>query len=96
MTAIEETATVLQREDRGIQNAMMVCKKVKDTYDLDVTEKLVRQVMRERCKFSFIKTKKMTPGSNSLKSILARQTYAMRILLCCKKAPGSSTLTRLG
>ena len=46
MTAIEETATVLQREDRGIQNAMMVSKKVKDTYDMDVTEKLVRQVMR--------------------------------------------------
>ena len=58
----------------------MVSHQVKETYDLEVTQKLVRQVMRQRCNLSFIKTKKMSPGTNSVKSIIARQRYAMRLL----------------
>ena len=54
MASIEETVLSLQREDKEIHNASMVSLQVKDIYDLEVTEKLVRQVMSERCKLSFI------------------------------------------
>ena len=80
MAAIEETATAMQQEDSGIQNALMVCHRVKETYDLEVTGHLVRWVMRQRCKFSFVKTKKLPAGSNTAKSVILRQQYALRIL----------------
>ena len=42
ITAIEEIATEMQQEEGGIQNALMVCNRVEEIYNLEVTEKLAR------------------------------------------------------
>ena len=58
----------------------MVRQQVKESFDIEVSNRQARQVLRHDCKLSFIKAKKLSVGTNTEKSRVLRQQYALRML----------------
>ena len=70
---IKDTVTESQRKAEPVQSTSQICDKVKELYDLQVSQTLVRKVMKEDLKLSYLKTKKLTPNANSNVNIVKRQ-----------------------
>ena len=62
---LEEGLTLSKAED--------VCQRVREVEFLEVSVKLVREVMRKELKLSFVKTKKLNPQANSDRALVLRQ-----------------------
>ena len=58
----------------------MVIQEVKESYDIEASNRQTRQVLRNDCNLSFIKAKKLSVGTNTEKSRVLRQQYALRML----------------
>ena len=65
MELIANTVTELQEAGRVISSAKIVCEQVMANYEMKVSEKKVRQVLKKDCQLSFIKAKKLAPQANS-------------------------------
>lgn len=57
----------------------MVQNEVKAETGLEANTKLVHQVLRNDCKLSFVKAKKLNPQANSDRSLVIRQQYALKM-----------------
>jgi len=73
--------TVLKRRHEGKQilNSKVICEEVKATYDIEVAEKLVRNVMKSDLNLSFVKSKKLSLNANSDRALVLRQQYALKM-----------------
>ena len=61
-----------QHLGQQITNAKVICDDVKATYDLEVTEKLVRNIMKKDINLSFVRSKKLTHNANSDRALVLR------------------------
>ena len=52
---------------------------------MDVSSKLVIQVMKKEFQLSFVKSKKLHPQANSDRAIVLRQQYALEMLKLLKQ-----------
>ena len=57
-----------------------ICSRVKEDLDIDVSGKLVAQVMRQDLGLSYIMARKLHPAANSARSLVLRQQYAIKML----------------
>lgn len=69
--AITMAVDCLQRKGSVIESSQKVCSLVKETDELEVSQKLVRQVLKE-FRLSFIKAKKLHPQANSARNLVLR------------------------
>ena len=70
--AVQSTVRSLKAEGTTIVSSKKVCEMVKDTENLEVSEKLARRVMKEDFKLSFVKAKKLHPSANSERNLVLR------------------------
>ena len=71
--SIKEVVSDMQSNDRVIYNSQMVREQVRQSHDIKVSAKLTQAVMKKECHLSFIKAKKLQPGTNTEKTMVARQ-----------------------
>ena len=55
-----------------IEHSRKVVDLVKDSADIEVSEKLVRKVLKKDFKLSYVKTKKLNRQANSIKNLVVR------------------------
>ena len=76
-----QSAVLRMHEGRQLISSVQVVQKaVRDFSNLDVSHRLVRQVLRNECQLSFIKAKKVQPRANSDRCRVLRQQYALKML----------------
>ena len=78
--AIKEAVGSFTREGKAISSTKLVRDQVREDAGLEVGTKLVRQVLKTDLKLSFIKAKKFHPQTNSQRSLVLRQQYALEML----------------
>ena len=70
---IKDTVTESQRKAEPVQSASQISDRVKELFDLQVSQTLVRKVLKEDLKLSSLKTKKLNLSANSDVNIVKRQ-----------------------
>ena len=70
--AIQETVSTMLKAGTVITSSKLVCQQVKALHDLEVSERSSQQVMKGICRLSFVKAKKLSPGTNTQKSQVLR------------------------
>ena len=70
----------MQEEGLTLSKSEDICLRVREEEFLEVSEKLVREVMRKDLRLSFVKTKKLNTQANSDKSLVLRQQYALKMM----------------
>ena len=70
--AVQNTIRSLKADGTTIVSSKKVCEIVKETDNLEVSEKLARRVMRKDFKLSFLKSKKLHPSANSERNLVLR------------------------
>ena len=70
--AIKEAVGNFTREGKAISSAKLVRDQVQEDAGLDVSTKLVRQVLKADCQLSFVRAKKLNPQANSDRSLVLR------------------------
>ena len=78
--AIKEAVASMTQEGKVINNTEVVRTQVQEAAGLEVSKKLVREVLKTDLKLSFIRTKKFHPQTNSERSLVLRQQYALEML----------------
>ena len=63
---------MLQQEDKDITCVEQVQEKIELDNNLEVSKKLIRQVMKKDLNLSFVKNKKLSPQSNSDRALVLR------------------------
>ena len=71
--AIATAVRALQQEGKIIESARIVCERVRDSENLEVSQKLAAQVMKKDLRLSYIKTKRLHPKANSDRCLVLRQ-----------------------
>ena len=66
--------------NRPITSAKLVCDAVKGNLDLEVDDRLVREVMRKDMRLGYRQVKTVPIQSNSERCLVLRQQYALRML----------------
>ena len=70
----------MNASSQPIRNAQDVIAAVKDSKNLIVSKKLVRETMKKDMGLSFVKAKKLHVNANSPKVMVQRQQYAIKML----------------
>ena len=78
--AIQSAIAGMQRGKKLISSTKAVQEEVEGSSNLEVSARLVRQVLRQDCKLSFVRAKKFYPQANSARCRVLRQQYALEML----------------
>ena len=78
--AIREQVELMKASSQPIRNAQDVVAAVKDSKNIIVSGKLVRETMKKDMGLSFVKAKKLHANANSPKVMVQRQQYAIKML----------------
>ena len=78
--AVKATASAILSRGRPIVNSSQIRQEVRASLHQVVTNHVVRRVLREDLKLSYIQTKKMSPQSNSVRCLLQRQEFARTLI----------------
>ena len=70
---IKDIVTESQQKAEPVLNASQISDRVKELFDLQVSQTLVRKVLKEDLKLSSLKTKKLNLSVNSDVNIVKRQ-----------------------
>ena len=70
----------MNQAGKTIDSARTVIKEVKEMSNLEVNLKLVRSVLKQDLKLSFLKSKKLHPLVTSQRCLVLRQQYALKML----------------
>ena len=70
---IKDTVAESHRKAEPVLTASQISDRVKELFDLQVSQTLVRKVLKEDLKLSSLKTKKLNPSANSDVNLVKRQ-----------------------
>ena len=69
---VKNTINEIITEGKMIEHSRKVFDLVKDNAYIEVSEKLVRKVLKKDFKLSYVKTKKLNRQANSVKNLVVR------------------------
>ena len=78
--AIKDAINSVKEESQAIYSTEVVKTRVKEKDGIEVSAKLVRQVLKTDYKHSFVRAKKLNPNANTDRSLVLRQQYALSMM----------------
>lgn len=71
--------------DEIIESAEFVCRRVQEKHDTEVPLRTVQRLMSKQLGMSYRKIRLISPATNSLRNLILRQKYALRLIEVLKQ-----------